>query len=126
MKTILDIVHDFRESDPPLIYLGQDDPVAYGKFLEFEVVDWNGTTRVVPSESLNLLGRPGNRSFMYTCQTTRYPSCKPSLLRGVANDEWQIKARLILERFRVAELELILRDHPFKAVSDKRGFHVDY
>lgn len=25
--------------DPPLTYLGQDDSVAYGKFLEFEVVD---------------------------------------------------------------------------------------
>lgn len=126
MKTIRDIVHEFRESDPPLIYMGQDDPVAYGKFLEFEVVNWNGTTRIVPSESLNLPGRPGDRSFMYRGQITRYPTCEPSILRGVPNDEWQIKARLTLERFRVAELELVLRDHPFTTISDKRGFHVDY
>jgi hypothetical protein len=70
MKTILDIVQGFRESDPPLTYLGQDESVAYGKFLEFEVMHWNGTTRIVPSEALNLPGRPGDRS------------------------EWQIKALL--------------------------------
>lgn len=126
MKTILDVVQDFRESDPPLTYLRDDESVAYGKFLEFEVVDWNGTTCVVPSEALNLPGRPGDRSFMYRGQTVRYATCEPSILRGVPSDEWQIKARLILERFRVAELELVLREHPFKAVVDKRGFHVDY
>jgi len=58
MKTILDVVQEFRESDPPLTYLRQDESVAYGKFLEFEVVDWNGTTRIVPSEALHLSGRP--------------------------------------------------------------------
>jgi hypothetical protein len=126
MKTVLDIVREFRESDPPLTYLSQDESVAYGKFLEFEVVHWNGTTRVVPSEALNLPGRPGDRSFMYRGQTARYPTCAPSLLRSVPNDEWQIKTHLTLERFRVAELELVLREHPFKAVADKRGFHVDY
>lgn len=127
MKTILDIVQDFRKSDPPLTYLAQGDSVAYGKFLEFEVVNWNGTTRIVPSEALNLPGRPGDRSYMYRGQTVRYPTCAPSLLRGVPNnDERQIRARLMLERFRVAELEIILRDHPFKAISDKRGFNVDY
>jgi len=126
MKTILDIVHEFRESDPPLTYLGQDESVAHGKFLEFEVVHWNGTTRIVPSEALNLPGRPGDRWFMYRGQTTRYPTCQTSLLRGAPNDEWHIKALLTLERFRVAELELVLRDHPFKAVSDRLGYHVDY
>ncbi len=126
MKTILDILQEFRESDPPLTYLGQDESVAYGKFLEFEVVDWNGTTRIVPSEALNLPGRPGDRSFMYRGQTTRYPTCQASLLRAAPDDEWQIKALLTLERFRVAELELVLREHPFKAVVDKRGFHVDH
>src|SRR5258708_5082772 len=125
MKTILDIAQEFRGSDPPLTYLRQDESVTYGKFLEFEVVDWNGTTRVVPSEALNLPGRPGDRSFMYRGQTVRYASCEPSLLRGVPNNERQIKARLTLERFRVAELELVLRDHPFTAVVGKRGFHVD-
>lgn len=126
MRTILDVVQEFRETDPPLTYLREDESVAYGKFLEFEVVGWNGTTRIVPSEALNLLGRPGDRSFMYRGQTVRYPTVGPSLLRGVPNDEWQIKARLILERFRVAELELVLRSHPFQAVADKRGFHVDH
>jgi len=126
MRTILDVVKDFREADPSLTYLGQDDPVAYGKFLEFEVLHWNGVTRIVPSEALNLPGSPGDRSYMYRGQTARYPTCEPSLLRGVPNDEWQIKARLTLERFRVAELELVLRAHPFKAVAQKRGFHVDY
>jgi hypothetical protein len=63
---------------------------------------------------------------MYRGQTIRHATCEPSLLRGVPNEEWEIKARLILERMRVAELELLLREHPFKAVADKRGFHVDY
>lgn len=126
MKTILDIVQEFRESDPPLTYLGQDESVAYGKLLEFEVVDWNGTTRIVPSEALNLPGRPGGRSFMYRGQTTRHPTCPASLFRGVPDYEWQVNALLTLERFRLAELELVLREHPFKAVVDKRGFHVDY
>jgi FRG domain len=126
MRTILEVVNEFREADPPLTYLGQDDPVAYGKFLEFEVMHWNGVTRIVPSEALNLPGAPGDRSYMYRGQTARYPTCEPSLLRGVPNDEWQIKARLTLERFRVAELELVLRDHPFNTVADERGFHVDY
>ena len=126
VKTILDVVQEFRESDPPLTYLGQDEEVAYGKFLEFEVVDWNGTTRIVPSEALNLPGRPGDRPFMYRGQITRYPICQASLLRGVPDDEWHTKALLTLERFRVAELELVLREHPFKAVVDKLGFHIDY
>src|SRR5262245_58166173 len=126
MKTILDIVQEFRESDPPLTYLGQDESVAYGKFLEFELVDWNGTTRIVPSEALNLPGRHGDRSFMYRGQTTRYPTCQASLLRGAPDYEWQVKALLTLERFKVAELELVLREHPFKAAVVKHGFHVDY
>ena len=126
MKTILDLMLEFRESDPPLTYLRHDESVAFGKFLEFEVVDWNGTTRIVPSEALNLPGRPGNRSFMYRGQTVRYPTCGASILRGVPADEWQIKARLTLERFRVAELELVLRGHPFEVIAGKRGFHVDY
>lgn len=126
MKSILDVVREFRESDPPLTYLRQDEAVAWGKFLEFEVVDWNGRTRVVPSEALNLPGRPGDRSFMYRGQTVRYPTCGASLFRGVPNDEWQMKAYLTLERFRVAELDSVLRSHPFKAVAEKRGFHIDY
>jgi hypothetical protein len=126
MTTILDIVRAFRESDPPLSTLGQNESVTYGKFLEFEVVDWNGTARIVPSEALSLPGRPAGRSFMYRGEATRYATCMPSLLRGSPNDEWQIKARLTLERIKVAELELLLREHPFKAVADKRGFHIDY
>jgi hypothetical protein len=126
MKSILDVVREFRESDPPLTYLRQDESVARGKFLEFEVMGWNGATRIVPSEALNLPDRPGDRSYMYRGQTVRHPTCKAILFRGVPNDERQMKARLILERFRVAELDLVLRSHPFKAVADKRGFHVDY
>lgn len=83
MKTILDVVQEFRESDPPLTYLRQDESVAYGKFLEFEVVDWNGTTRIVPSEALHLPGRPDDRSFLYRGRTVRYPICGHSLLRDV-------------------------------------------
>jgi hypothetical protein len=126
VPTILDVVQEFRDSDPPLPYLQQEDSVASGKFLEFEVVDWNGRARIVPSEALNLPGRPGDRSFMYRGQTARYPTCGPSLLRGVPTDEWQIKALLSLERFSVAELELALRNHPFETVARKRGFYVDY
>jgi hypothetical protein len=126
VTTIDDVVQGFRDSDPPLPYLQQEDSVAYDKFLEFEIVDWNGTIRIVPSEALNVPGRLGDRSFMYRGQTTRYPTCRPSLLRGAPTDEWQIKALLSLERFRVAELELVLRDHPFGMVARKRGFYVDY
>lgn len=38
----------------------------------------------------------------------------------------RIRALLTLERLRVSELELLLREHPFKEVSDKWGYHVDY
>lgn len=120
MKTVLDLIREFRESDPSPTYRHHDESVAYGKFLGFEVVDWNGTTRIVPSEAPNLPGRPGDRSLMYRGQTVRYPTCRPSLLRGVPADEWQINARLPLERFRAAELELVLRGHPFEAVAGKR------
>jgi hypothetical protein len=125
MKTIRDIVEDFRESDPPLTYLSEGDPVAPDKFTEFEVVNWNGTLRIVPTEALKRPGRPRDPSFMYRGQTVPYPTCEASLLRGV-HDQAQIAALLTLERFRVAELELVLRDHPFKAISDKQGYHVDY
>jgi FRG domain len=126
MKTIRDVVRKLREADPPLKYLGKDDDVAFGKFLEFELVQWNGKPRIVPSEALNLPGRLGDRSFLYRGQVIHYPTCGPSLLRGVPNDERQVKARLSLERFRVAELELVLRDHPFRAVAETYGFSVDY
>ena len=62
MKTILDVVRELREADPPLQYLGENEAVAFGKFLEFEGVHWNGKPRIVPSEALNLPGRPGDRS----------------------------------------------------------------
>jgi hypothetical protein len=38
MKTILDVVSELREVDPPLQYLGTDESVAFGKFLEFELL----------------------------------------------------------------------------------------
>jgi FRG domain len=126
MQTILDVVKELRQADPPLEYLKEDESVAYGKFLEFEIMEWNGKGQIVPSEALPLPGRPGNRSFLYRGQTVRYPTCTPSLLRGLPDDEWQVKARFLLERIRVAELELILREHPFKLVTDKYGFGVDY
>jgi len=126
MKTILEVVEDLRKADPPLQYLAPSESVALGKFLEFEVVEWNGHPRIVPSEALNLPGRPGDRPFLYRGHAIRYPTCESSLFRGVPNDEWQIKARLALERFRVAELELLLRDHPFTAVTKRHGFWVDY
>lgn len=126
MKTILDVVGELRADDPPLPYLLEGEDVARGKFLEFEFCDWNGRPRFVPSEALNLPGRPGDRSYLYRGQVVRYPTCGPSLFRGVSDDEWQVKARLTLERFRVAELELLLRAHPFKAVAEEHGFWVDY
>ncbi|MGA2216689.1 MAG: FRG domain-containing protein [Terracidiphilus sp.] len=126
MKTILEVLHDLRESDPPLEYLRPGESVALGKFTEFELVKWNGSVRFVPSEALNLPGRPGHRSFLYRGQTKHYPNCQSSLLRNAPNDEWQIKALLSLERFRVTELELVLRKHPFKLVAERHGFSVDY
>lgn len=126
MATILDVISELRQEDPPLVYLREGEAVAVGKFLEFELVSWKGNARWVPSEALNLPGRSGNRSFLYRGQTRRYPTCGPSLFRGVTNDEWQIKARLALERFRVAELELLIRDHPFQAVAGKHEFGVDH
>lgn len=126
MKTILDVVGELRQSDPPLQYLGKNEDVAFGKFLEFEVGYWNGKRCFAPSEALNLPGRPGDRSFLYRGQTVRYPTCAASLLRDVLNDARQIKARLCLERFRVAELELVMHDHPFTAVAKEHEFSVDY
>lgn len=64
-RTIFDVVDEFRECDPPLTYLGQDEAVVYGKFLEFEVLHWNGKTRVVPSEALNLPGRPDLPGYVH-------------------------------------------------------------
>ena len=125
-KTILDVVGQFRKDDLPLTYLDTNEPVAVGKFLEFEMFHWNGKARLVPTEALNLPGRPSERSFMYRGQTDRYPTCFPSAIRNNLDDEKHLMANLALERVRVAELELLLRNHPFKAVADKRGCYIDY
>ena len=50
MQAIHDIVKLFREADPKLSYLGLDEPVTFGKFLEFEYAKWNGKIRIVPTE----------------------------------------------------------------------------
>lgn len=126
MQTIKDIVAGFRALDPKLEYLGLDDPVTFGKFLEFEYANWNGKIRIVPTEALNLPGRPEGRPFMYRGQTTKYPTCTASLLRNMELDEWGLKAQLTLERFRVAELELLMRKHPFMDVWKTRGYEVDW
>jgi hypothetical protein len=126
MNTILDVVNELRQADPPLQYLGTDEDATFGKFLEFELGSWNGKLRLAPSEALNLPGRPGDRSFLYRGQAVRYSTCEASLLRGVANDERQVRARLALERFRIAELELVMLDHPFTKVARDYGFCVDY
>ena len=126
MDTILDVVAKMRKVDPPLRYLEIGEDVGYGKFLEFDVGHWDGKPQIVPSEALNLPGRAGHRSFLYRGQAVRYPSCKPSVLRGVADDERLIKAHLILERIRVAELELLFRDHPFSDVAASHGVRTDY
>lgn len=126
MPTILDVLAQLRKEDPPLSYLEIGEAVEPGKFLEFEEGNWNGKLRIVPSEALNLPDRPGDRSFLYRGQVACYPTCLSSLLRGSPNDEKQLKAQLVKERFRVAELELLLRDHPFSTVASKRGFWVDY
>jgi len=126
MRDILDVVSKLREADPPLEYLRDNEDVAVGKFLEFETGFWNGKPRVVPSEALNLPGRPGDRSFLYRGQTAHYATCVASLLRDASENEWQIKALLSLERFKVAELELLLRNHPFNKVAERHGLWVDY
>lgn len=41
-------------------------------------------------------------------------------------DEWTLKAQLTLERFRVAELELLMQKHPFMDVWKTRGYEVDW
>lgn len=126
MQTISEIVKSFREADPRLIYLGEDEPVTPGKFLEFEHVKWNGKIRIVPTEALNLPGRPEGRPFMYRGQVIKYPTCTASLLRGLTLEECALKAQLTFERFRVAELELLMQKHPFMDVWRTRGFDVDW
>lgn len=126
MSSIVDVVRDLRAADLPLTYLSKDQNVAFGKFLEFEIGEWSGRVGVVPTEAINLPGKPGGRSFMYRGQNTRHPSCIAALLRETPSDEMQVKARLAFERFRVAELELILKHHPFKQVADRTGFMIDY
>lgn len=126
MKTILDVVAELREADPPLEYLGPEDSVAHGRFLEFETAFWNGVARVVPSEALNLPGRPGDRSFVYRGHTEKYPTCRSSLFRDCPDDERQVLARVLLQQVRVAELELLLESHPFTHVANKHGYPIDY
>lgn len=126
MQTISEIVKSFREADPKLIYLGEDEPVTFGKFLEFEYVNWNGTIRIVPTEALNMPGRPEGRPCMYRGHAMKYPTCTASLLRNLALDERTLKAQLVFERFRVAELELLMQKHPFMNVWRARGYHVDW
>ncbi len=125
MKTILDVVAKLRKDDPPLVYSVME-PAAYGKFLEFEYMWRDGKCLIAPSEALNLPGKPSGRSFLYRGQVTRHRTCVPTLWRDVPNDQKQIEALLALERFRVAELELLLQDHPFSLVAAKHKFSVDY
>lgn len=41
-------------------------------------------------------------------------------------DEWDLKAQLTLEHFRVAELELLMQKHPFMDICKTRGYEVDW
>lgn len=125
MSTILELVAELRRDDPALTYLEPAEDVAFGKFLEFEMTEWNGSVIYVPSEALPLPGRLPGRSFMYRGETHRNPTCRPSLLRN-DSDDWQAKAHLLLERVRVAELQLVMRDHPFEKVARRYGFETDY
>ncbi len=130
MTTILDVIAKLREDDPPLYYLEPGEDVGPGKFLEFESLEWNGSPRFAPSEALNLPYRPGEKSYMYRGHSSQYPTCYSSLIRRIqrdgAFDESTLKGHLALERFRVAELELVLRQHPFQEVAKRHGFSVDY
>jgi hypothetical protein len=126
VANILTLVARLREEDPPLNYLSENESVSIGKFLEFEVVRWNGKLRAVPSEALNLPGRRVTSSFLYRGQNIRHRPCVASLFRGISQEGEQLQGRLLLSRVRVAELELILRDHPFTHVASKHGFSVDY
>ncbi len=121
---ILDVLDRLRADDPPLDEL---HPSQFDRTnAEFEGVLWNGRFTFVPSEALHDFERT-QPSFMYRGQTQRYRPCLPSLLRGVDfNDKDQVRARLLLQRVRTAELELVLRAHPFTEVSNKHGFAVHF
>jgi hypothetical protein len=126
MATILDVISELREVDPPLPVMLRNEPLSQGRFPEFQIMRWNGIGRVVPSEAVNLPGRTCQRSFMYRGQIQRFAVCKASLVRDANGDMKRLKALSVLEHVRVAELELILRSHPFKKVADRFGFDVDY
>jgi len=134
--TILDVISDLRKEDPELTFLAAGEPISAGKPTEFELVMWNGNPRFVPSEALVtsraifgeelIIDPKRGRPFMYRGQTKRYPLCFSVLYRQAQRDEWHIKALLGLERVRVAELELLLRAHPFTAVASRHGAWVDW
>ena len=126
MDSIRDLVQKLRADDPELPLLGPDDSVSYRKFLEFTVMQWNGAGKPVPTEALPLPGKPSDGSYMYRGQNQRYPVCMPSLLRKPIESEWDLKSRLALERFQVAELELILAKHPFSEIAKKFGYKTDF
>ena len=129
--TILDVFAKLRNDDPSIAFQPAGEPVSPGKFVEFELVDWNGKPRFVPIEALSISRLDWNgttdfirsdqfnfdpakgRSYMYRGQVAKHQTCVATLFRGIPAGEWQIKGRLTLERFRVAELEHfhLRRDH---------------
>ncbi|MHA6879235.1 FRG domain-containing protein [Ralstonia pseudosolanacearum] len=124
---ILEVVQQLRAADPALDYLGADEDVRPGKFLEFVFVNWCGTVKLVPSEAFPLLpGRPHGDVAMYRGESTIYSTSGPSLLRGVESGTRKAAALKFLEKFRVAELELLMQDHPFMEVARRRRFNVDF
>jgi FRG domain len=136
LPTILDVIGELRKDDPEIPFLAAGEPISTGKTTEFELVLWNGNPRFVPSEALVtsraifgeklIIDPKRGRPFMYRGQTRRYPSCFSVLYRQAKRDEWHIKALIGLERFRVAELELLLLAHPFTAVASQHGAWVDW
>ncbi|CAM2148307.1 protein of unknown function [Pararobbsia alpina] len=124
---ILGVVQQLRAADPALDYLGADEDVRPGKFLEFMLTNWRETVKMVPSEAFPFLpGRPHGDVAMYRGESSVYPTSGPPLLRGVEPGTRKAAALKFLEKFRVAELELLMQDHPFMEVARRRRFNVDF
>jgi hypothetical protein len=124
LPTILDVLSNLREDDPP---------IDTNTMLEFERVIWHGEHRIIPAEAWSL-GR-GRETFLYRGQTRRYRPCFPSIFRGAptepipptpGSEEAKFRCRVMLSRARICELELILREHPFTRLAESHGLTLDY
>jgi hypothetical protein len=115
LPTILDLIERFEEQDRP------PDPQF---FLEFETVLSGNGIKIVPSD---------NRGFLYRGQNKRWPTCVPSVLRGdpgrgpdASAEAERFRAKYVLSRIQVAQLELLLREHPFTKLADKHHLVIHY